>query len=377
MRANIAGVGYKEIAWRDGRLSRASGIGPIRPGEPYCSPGLVDLQINGIAGVDFGGADLTPKAVLRVLAPIFASGVTTFCPTVITNTHESLCRSFRVLEEARRISHEFDYAVPCYHLEGPYLSAGESRGAHNPEWMRDPSDKEFAALQKAAGGRIGIVTIAPERPGAARFIKKWTETGVIFAIGHTDCEAADIERAIKAGARLSTHLGNGCPERIHRHRSPIWAQLASEKLAASLICDGFHLTPEFTRIVYRLKGCHNSILITDSTHVNGLAPGWHQLGGMPVQLHESGRVDALGNPGSLAGSTLRLDRAVLELKKAADISLYEALDTASRNPARLLRRDDVCRSLDAGQPANLVVFQPSRHGLKILKTYLRGEQVWP
>jgi len=377
LRANIAGHGFCVIEWKNGRISGIEDLGTIRPGEPYGSPGLVDLQINGIAGVDFGAPDLTPQDVIRVLDPIWGTGVTTFCPTVITNTLASLCRSFRVLEEARGLSEEFAASVPCYHLEGPYLSAGNSRGAHNPEWMRDPCDGEFAALQEAAGGRIGVVTIAPERTGAEAFIKKWSDAGVIFAIGHTDCEAADIERAVKAGAKLSTHLGNGCPQFIHRHRSPIWAQLASDRLAASLICDGFHLTPQFTRVAYRLKGRENTILITDSTHVNGLVPGAYRLGGMPVQLHESGRVDALGNPGSLAGSTLRLDRAVAQLAKAVDVSLHEAILAASRNPARLLGSSDVCALIEIGNWANLMVFQPGQDGMKILKTYLRGEPVWP
>ena len=377
LRANIAGHGFCEIEWKNGRISGIADLGTIRPGEPYCSPGLVDLQINGIAGVDFGAPGLTPHDVIRVLEPIWATGVTTFCPTVITNTQESLCRSFGVLEEARGLSGEFAASAPCYHLEGPYLSAGESHGAHSPQWMRDPCDEEFAALQKAAGGRIGIVTIAPERRGAVPFIKKWSDTGVIFAIGHTDCETADIERAVQAGAKLSTHLGNGCPQLIHRHRSPIWAQLATDKLAASLICDGFHLTPEFTRVAYGLKGPRNTILVTDSTHVNGLAPGSYRLGGMPVELHESGRIAAMANPGSLAGSTLRLDRAVVQLGRAADISFHEAILAASRNPARLLGRDDVCDAIEVGKWANLMVFRPSRHRIEILETYLRGEHVWP
>ncbi len=378
LRANIAGVGLSHIEWREDKLTDVESIGPIRDGEPYCSPGLVDLQINGIAGVDFGASDLRAQDVIRVLEPIWSTGVTTFCPTIITNTHENLCRSFCVLEEARRRSEDFASSAPCYHLEGPYLSAGESHGAHNPAWMRDPCDDEFAALQEAAGGRIGIVTIAPERHGALRFIRKWKETGVVFAIGHTDCETAQIAEAVKAGASLSTHLGNGCPERIHRHRSPIWPQLASEGLRASLICDGFHLTPEFTRVAYRMKGRQGTILITDSIHVNGMAPGVHSLAGMPVQLHESGRVDSLANPGALAGSTLRLDRAVAQLAKDAEIPLHEALEAASRNPARVLApRYAVCTAIEPGQPANLVVYWPGRHRLEILETYVRGVPVRP
>jgi len=375
--ANIAGLGYCEIGWHDGRLAEVRRLRDEDAAEPYCSAGFIDLQINGITGVDFGASSVTAQEAVGVLEPLWTGGVTTFCPTVITNTRESLCRSFRVLEEARRLSAEFAACAPCYHLEGPYLSAGDSRGAHNPAWMRDPCDEEFAALQEAAGGRIGIVTIAPERLGACAFIEKWSRSGVVFAIGHTDADAADIHRAIAAGARLSTHLGNGCPERIHRHRSPVWAQLAADELSASLICDGFHLSPEFTRVAYGLKGRERTILITDAIHVTGLAPGIFELGGLPVELQASGRVAALRNAGSLAGSTLRLNRAVPRFRETVGISLEAALQAVTAAPARLLFRWPPGGRLVCGQPANLTVFRPREDELEILATYLEGRLVTP
>jgi N-acetylglucosamine-6-phosphate deacetylase len=376
-RANIAGRGYCEIEWAGGVLTDIRVLRAEDPAEPYCSPGFVDLQMNGIAGVDFGGPDLAPQAVVRVLEPLWASGVTTFCPTVTTNSPENLCHAFQVLEEARRLSPDFDACAPCYHLEGPYLSQGASRGVHDPQWMHPPDSGEFVRFQEAAGGRIGIVTIAPELPGAAEFMKRWSAAGVVCAIGHTDGDAADINRAVAAGARLSTHLGNGCPELIHRHRSPIWAQLASGTLSASLICDGFHLTPEFVRVAYGMKGRAGSILITDSIHVSGLAAGEYELGGMPVELQASGKVVALANPGALAGSTLRMNQAVARFRKMARISLDAALDAATVNPARLLSRWPVCGRLAAGQPANVVLFRPSPGELTVLATYWKGRLVTP
>jgi N-acetylglucosamine-6-phosphate deacetylase len=241
--------------------------------------------------------------------------------------------------------------------------------------MHPPDSGEFARLQQAAGGRIGIVTIAPELPGAPEFIERWSAAGVVFAIGHTDGDARDIERAASAGARLSTHLGNGCPELIHRHGSPIWAQLASEQLSASLICDGFHLTPEFVRVAYGMKGRARCILITDSIHVSGLAPGAYELAGMPVELQPSGKVAALRNPGSLAGSTLRMNQAVARFQRMARTGLDTALDAATVNPATLLSRWPVGAGLTAGQPANVVLFRPSSDELIVLATYLNGRLV--
>jgi N-acetylglucosamine-6-phosphate deacetylase len=241
--------------------------------------------------------------------------------------------------------------------------------------MHPPDSDEFAEWQEAAGGRIGIVTVAPELPGACEFIECCSRAGVVCAIGHTDGDAADIHRAAAAGARLSTHLGNGCPERIHRHRAPLWAQLASETLSASLICDGFHLTPEFLRVAYGMKGRARSILITDSIHVSGLPPGAYGLAGMPVELQPSGKVVSLANAGALAGSTLRMNQAIARFTEMAGVPLDVALDAATVNPARLLSRWPVCAGLAAGQAANLVLFRPSPGELTILETYLQGRLV--
>ena len=369
--ANIAGRGFCEIVCREGAIAAVRRLREEDPNEPYCSAGFIDLQVNGIAGVDFGGPELTAEAAIAVLPALWKSGVTTFCPTVITNTPEGLRRSFAVLEEARRRSPEFAAAAVCYHLEGPYLSPGPSHGAHNPELMRDPSWSEFAGLQEAAGGRIGIVTVAPERPGAIEFIRRAAEAGVLVAIGHTDGQAEDIRCAVEAGAVLSTHLGNGCPEFIHRHRAPLWAQLA-EGLSASLICDGFHLTPEFVRVAWGMKGRSGCILITDSIHAAGLAPGRYRLGGLAVELEADGRVISLESPGALAGSTLRMNRAVARFRSTAGIPLDAALAAATINPARLLARWQTGGELAPGRPANLTIFRPGAEELTVLAVYLRG-----
>jgi len=370
--ANIAGQGFCEIEWREGVITSVWRLREEDSDEPYCSAGFTDLQVNGIGGVDFGAPDLTPEAAVRTLRPLWESGVTAFCPTVITNTPDGLRRSFQVLGEARRLSPEFAECAVCYHLEGPFLSPGPSHGAHNPELMRDPSWSEFAALQAAAGGRIGIVTLAPELPGAIDFIRSATAAGVVVAIGHTDGEAKDVEQAVEAGCLLSTHLGNGCPEYIHRHRSPIWAQLAARGLSASLICDGFHLTPEFVRAVHGLKGRERCILITDSIHVSGLPPGGYRLGGMSVELHADGKVSSVGNAGVLAGSTLRMNRAIARFREMAGIGLDEALEAATANPARLLSRGQVCGAPAPGRPANLVLFRPGPDEMTVLEVYVRG-----
>src|SRR6185312_14154709 len=171
------------------------------------------------------------------------------------------------LEAARQLDTRFAESVPGYHLEGPYLSSGGSRGCHDPRLMHSPDWDEFMSLQEAAGGNIAIVTLAPELPNACEFIRRACAAGIIVAIGHSDATPEQIHRAVEAGASLSTHLGNGCPELIHRHQNPIWSQLASDQLTACLICDSFNLPPDFVRTVLRAKGIERCILVTDAVHV--------------------------------------------------------------------------------------------------------------
>ncbi|MDE3181053.1 MAG: amidohydrolase family protein, partial [Acidobacteriota bacterium] len=271
--ANIAGEGLARIEIEGPRIKSALGAGPIDPEKPWIAPGFIDIQINGFEGVDFSDPSLDAAKALSVLPSIWRTGVTTFCPTLVTNTLERLERNFQILEQARRLDARFAAAAPCYHLEGPYLSPGGAHGAHDPDLMRNPDWNEFARLQRAAGGNIGIVTLAPELPGACDFIRHAAEAGVITAIGHTDCTPEEIHNAIEAGAKLSTHLGNGCPAFIPRHENPIWAQIADDRLQASLICDGFHLPSDFVHTVYKAKGIGRCILVTDAIHAANLPPG--------------------------------------------------------------------------------------------------------
>jgi len=373
--ANIAGQGLAQIGVEHGQISSVRLLGSANPAIPFVSPGFVDIQVNGFAGVNFSDPELDPDKVISVLPAIWKTGVTTFCPTLITNSLEQLARNFRVLEKARRLDARFVRSAPCYHLEGPYLSPGGAHGAHDPALMRSPDWDEFSRLQEAAGGNIAIVTLAPELPGACDFIRRARAAGVIVALGHTDGSPEDIHKAIEAGAGLSTHLGNGCPTLVHRHQTPIWAQMASDQLKASIICDGFHLPPDLVRVIYSVKGIHRIILITDAVHVAKLPPGRYSLVGLEIELLPNGKVVAV-NQQHLAGSALSMNRAVTVFEKFAGVSLGDALQAATANPGRLLRRDGICTDLVPGQPANLVTFRAETDALRVETVLLRGEQVY-
>lgn len=375
IKANIAGKGLAQIRVEHDQISSVRLLGLADPAGPFVSPGFVDIQVNGFAGVNFSDPELDPDKAISVLPAIWNTGVTSFCPTLITNSIEQLTRNFRVLEKARGLDVRFARSVPCYHLEGPYLSPGGAHGAHDTALMRSPDWDEFSRLQEAAGGNIGIITLAPELPGACDFIRRARAAGVIVALGHTDGSPEDIHKAAEAGAELSTHLGNGCPTLIDRHQNPIWAQMAIDQLKVSLICDGFHLPPDLVRVIYSVKGIQRCILITDAVHVAKLPPGRYSLVGLEIELLPSGKVVAV-NRQHLAGSALSMNRAVTVFEKFAGVSLCDALQAAATNPGRLLRRDGICTDLVPGQPANLVTFRAEADALRIETVLLRGEQVY-
>lgn len=373
--ANLPGKGLARIDIEERRIASVQILGPLDAEKPYASPGLIDIQLNGYAGIDFCDAGLDPNKAPGILPDLWKTGVTTFCPTVITNTQEGLLQCFRALEEARRIEPRFAESVPCYHLEGPYISPGGSRGAHNPEVMRPPDWKEFTELQEAAGGRIGIVTLAPELPGALDFIRLASEAGLVVSMGHTDATPEQIHQGAEAGAQLCTHLGNGCPQMIDRHQTPIWAQLALRQLAASLICDGFHLPPDLVQVIHRMKGIDGCVLITDAVHVAGLAPGRYKLVGLDIELLPTGKVVAVDRY-NMAGSAVSMNRAVKVFMDYAGVTLTEAVQAATANPSRLLDRYETCCEMREGEPANLTLFRVGEDQLEIEKTILGGETVY-
>jgi len=214
----------------------------------FVAPGLIDNQVNGYKGVDFSDGDFSPDQMIKAAEAIWKDGVTSFVPTLITNSRDNLIRNFKLLAESLEDT-RVRLSVPGFHLEGPYISSEEGfYGCHPVSHIRKPSWEEFTEYQRAAGGNIIQVTLSPEIEGAIEFIKLCTQNGIIVSLGHTNASAEIINLAVKNGARLSTHLGNGCANMIHRHNNPLWPQLANDLLTPSIIADGHHLLPEEIRV---------------------------------------------------------------------------------------------------------------------------------
>ncbi len=343
----------------------------------YASPGLIDLQVNGFAGVDYNSPEISLDDIARSIRAQHATGVTRFLPTVITGSPQRMTGALRNLARARRELPE-GASIAGFHVEGPFISPDDGpRGAHPRSAVRPPDREEFLRLQDAAEGAIRLFTLAPETPGAAALIEYIVARGVVACLGHTNADGAQIRDAVRAGATLSTHLGNGAHQVLPRHPNYIWEQLAVDELAASFIVDGIHLPPSFVKCAVRAKGLDRSILVTDASSPAGCAPGRYQLGEVDVELTAGNRVQMVGSD-KLAGSALRMDHGVSNLMEFAEISLAQALRMATVNPARAARLDDRAGFLAAGDAADVVLFRysPSPPRLSIVETICNGATIY-
>ena len=341
----------------------------------YIAPGLIDNQINGYVNVDFSGNNLSPHDLITAAKAIWKDGVTSFLPTLVTNSNENLLRNFRILDETIRNDKQLSESIPGFHLEGPYISPDEGfRGAHPPKYIRKPSFDEFMRYQEAAGGRIIQITIAPELEGAMDFISSCSKAGVIVAIGHTNASADQILQAVECGAKLSTHLGNGCANLINRHKNPLWPQLANDQLTPSIIADGHHLTPEEIRVFYKVKGSDNIILTSDVIFLAGMAPGKYSFLESEVNLTSEGMIINT-ELNCLAGAFFPLKKGVENIMNFTGCSLTNAINMASGNVARIYGLNDR-GALTAGKRADIIQFERNLNELMIRKTFLNGKSVF-
>jgi N-acetylglucosamine-6-phosphate deacetylase len=356
-----------------------TGVDPLvypSPDSTYVCPGWIDLQVNGFAGVDYNSPSATHQEISRSIRAIFATGVTRFFPTVITGSPENMSGALRNLANAKEAIPE-GAAMEAFHVEGPYISPDDGpRGAHPAQWVRPLNLDEFHRFQDAAGGHIRLITLSPEWPEAPSFIETVIREGVVVSIGHTRATAAEIAAAVSAGATLSTHIGNGAHATLPRHPNYIWEQLAEDRLAASFIVDGIHLPKSFLKVALRAKGLERAILVTDAVMPAGCAPGHYKLGEVAVELHDDGSVRLIGEK-RLAGSALRMDRAIQNVMTMAGLSMRDAITLATRNPARVGRIPYRQRGLTTGDQADLLRFTHDQQSgaIQVLETWVGGLQM--
>ncbi len=245
-------------------------------------------------------------------------------------------------------------AAACwaFTLEGPYMSTEDGpRGAHPLAHCRRPNWDEFSRLQEAAGGRIVILTMSAEFEEAPDFIARATASGVVVSIGHTAASGAQIRAAVDAGAKLSTHLGNGAHRTLRRHPNYLWDQLAEDRLMASIIADGHHLPPEVVKTIVRAKSPLRTILVSDESGLAGLPPGRYQCSGCELEILSDGRLVIAGQDQLLAGASRPIGDGVVNVMRFAGVDLATAVadgDAQSAGASRPCRRQFTSRR--SGRP---------------------------
>ncbi|MCX5685277.1 MAG: amidohydrolase family protein [Planctomycetota bacterium] len=298
-------------------------------------PGFVDLQVNGYRGVDFSGPDLAEEAFAQSCRDLLGQGTAAFLPTIITCPLDVYRRNLMVM--ARVCARpEFAGRLPGIHIEGPFISQRPGAvGAHNPAWVLPPDVGLLERFHEWAGGRIKMLTLAADVPGAEDVARAAAAWGITVSLGHQIATEDDLARLVRAGAKSLTHLGNGVPALLARHPNPIWAGLACDDLAAMMIADGHHLPPAVMKVILRAKGVSRVIVVSDQSSVTGLAPGRHKAMGTEVVLEESGRLH-IPEKGCLAGSSATMLECMNHLASLGLLSVEEMEAVGFHNPLVLV-----------------------------------------
>ncbi|MGW0630463.1 N-acetylglucosamine-6-phosphate deacetylase [Streptomyces sp. NPDC002758] len=329
-------------------------------------PGFVDIHNHGGGGASFSG---TADEVLTAIRTHRLHGTTTLVASTVTDEMDFLVKQAGLLSE---LAEQGELAG--IHFEGPFISPCR-KGAHSEELLRDPDPAEVRKLIDAARGRAKMVTLATELPGGIESVRLLAEHGVIAAVGHTDATYEQTVEAIDAGATVATHLFNAMPTLGHRSPGPVAALLEDERVTVELINDGTHLHPAALELAFRHAGAGRVAFITDAMDAAGIGDGRYMLGPLEVEVSEG--VARLVHGGSIAGSTLTLDRAFKRAVTVDRLPVEDVVAALSANPARLLGMADRVGSLEPGRFADLVLLDENfdlkgvmRHGTWVVAPQL-------
>lgn len=323
------------------------------PEDAIVLPGFVDQHIHGAGGSD--GMDGTVEDIAVIATTIAAEGTTSFLVTTMTQSPENITKALEAVKAYREADKKEGARVVGVHLEGPFIAA-KHKGAQPLEYISEPNIEVFDGYNAASGNCIKIVTLAPEVEGAEAFIRHLTETGVVASIGHTDAKFADIEKAVLVGASNVTHTYNAQTALHHREIGTVGSAMLIDELNCELIADTIHVSVPAMRLLVKNKPLDKLTLITDAMRAKGIPDGVSELGGQTVYVKNG---EARLADGTLAGSVLRMNRAVQNLVEKVGVPFTQAVDCATINPAKNLKIDDEVGSIKVGKRADFTVLNTS------------------
>lgn len=345
------------------------------PENVWIGPGFTDIQVNGYGGLDYNSIQPDVLALGQISRKLFSCGVTSHFPTIITNSPEKISALIHHVVQLRKMDSLAHSCITGIHIEGPFISPEDGpRGAHFREFVQAPNWDLFQKWIAESEGLIRMITLSPEWEGSTAFIEKCVESGILVSIGHTNASHGQIGEAVKAGARLSTHLGNGMHSHISRHPNFLWSQLAAENLSATIIADGFHLPAEVIQVFKKVKS-EKLMLVSDSVALAGMPAGDYDAAvGGKVTLTPDGKLHLFGNPNTLAGSAMNILQGINFLLKNKLVDLPEAWQMASIRPKRLF--EPTYEPFQIGQKADLIIAEQALdQTIKILKVFKNGVEI--
>ncbi len=330
----------------------------------YVAPGLVDIHIHGYLGEDT--SDGSVEGIRKMAEGIVKNGVTAWLPTTMTVSYDDLRRAFNAVRTLMdKKNNPRGAQIMGVHAEGPFINPSK-KGAQAVEYIR-PADAPFLIENSDV---IRIVTIAPEMPGALDCIREVTEkTNILVSMGHTAANYETAKAGIEAGVRHATHLFNAMTPLNHRDPGVVGASLADDRVSTELIADTFHISPDLFGLVAKVKG-DNLILITDCTRAGGLADGEYTLGGQPIFVKG---IECRLADGTIAGSVLKLNNAVRNMREHTNLPFEQIVRMASINAAKCIGLDKTKGSLEAGKDADIIL---ADENFAVSETIIAGETVW-
>ncbi|SHH45198.1 N-acetylglucosamine-6-phosphate deacetylase [Sporanaerobacter acetigenes] len=333
----------------------------------YLSPGFIDLHNHGNFGHD--AMEASYEALESMADFHIKNGITAYLATTMTEHPEKIRAAVKnigeYIESGSNDSKVKSQVLGIY-LEGPYFSM-EKKGAQPPEYIKDPDLDEIKELIELSKNNIKVVAIAPELKGAKESIKYLKNEGITISAGHTNATFEEAKTGIDLGITQGTHLYNGMRSYSHREPGVVGAVLTDERVACEMICDGIHLHTGAMDLAVKMKGKEGIILISDAMMATGLQDGKYVLGGQDVYVKEGA---ARLEDGTLAGSTLTLNKAVYNMVHMVNVPLNDAVRMASLNPAKAIGMDDRKGSIEIGKDADLIIFDED---IKVSKALIKGK----
>ena len=351
----VEGEGLKKttVAFGERITEIGSNVGKAEeialPENAIVLPGFIDEHIHGAGGSD--AMDGNTKDLAIIAETVAKEGTTSFLATTMTQSKENILKAMRAVKEYREAAGEQGARIAGVHLEGPFIAAAH-KGAQPLEYVAAPDAKTFDEYNAACGNAIKIITLAPETDGALDFIRHIVAQGTVVSIGHTGAKYAEVKAAMEAGATNVTHTYNAQSPLHHREIGVVGSALLLEDLYCELICDTIHVSVPAMQLLVKNKRADKLALITDAMRAKGLADGVSELGGQTVYVKGG---EARLADGTLAGSVLRMNRALQNMVEKVGVPLTQAVDYCTINPARTLKMENEAGSIAEGKRADFAV----------------------